>query len=205
MVLVHGVGLRGAESFPLRCRLRKFGYRCQQFSYGAWRYSLPENVASLKKFLASLEADVIHLVGHSLGGLVIFQLFCDYYEQRIGRIVTLGTPHNGSKIAYKLRRYSWGKFLLGRTVMTGLVLGKILPIPPGKDIGVIAGSLDIGSGWLMRIPRPNDSLISVSETQVLDRKDRIVLPVSHTGLLIAKSVAIQIHAFLQTGYFIQKQ
>jgi len=200
VVLVHGVGLRGAEIFPLRCRLQKFGYKCLQFSYAAWRNSLSENAASLNKFLVPLEADVIHFVGHSLGGLVIFQLFADYCEQRPGRIVTLGTPHNGSRVADKLKRTFFGKFLLGRTVMTGLGFGKSPPIP-AKDVGVIAGSLDIGSGWLMGVPRPNDSLIAVDETQVAGIKNHIVLPVSHTGLLITKSVARQTHAFLQTGHF----
>lgn len=139
-------------------------------------------------------------MGHSLGGLVIFQLFADYCEQRPGRIVTLGTPHNGSRVADKLKRTFLGKFLLGRTLMTGLGSGKSPPIP-AKDVGVIAGSLDIGSGWLMGLYRPNDSLIAVDETQVAGIKDHIVLPVSHTGLLITKSVTRQTHAFLQTGRF----
>ena len=105
-------------------------------------------------------------------------------------------------MADKFKRISLGEFLLGRTVMTGLVSGKI-PAIPAKDVGIIAGSLDIGSGWLMGLHRPNDSLIAVDETQVAGMKDHIVLPVSHTGLLITKSVTRQTHAFLQTGRFFQ--
>ncbi|MGH3979159.1 MAG: alpha/beta fold hydrolase [Pseudonocardiaceae bacterium] len=48
-------------------------------------------------------ADEVHLVGHSLGGLV-----ARYYVQRLGgharvhTLVTLGTPHGGTAVAYLL-------------------------------------------------------------------------------------------------------
>lgn len=199
VVLVHGVGLRGAEILPLRCRLRKCGYRTRQFSYSARGVSLSQNATYLQNFLEAEKAHTIHFVGHSLGGLLIYQLFRDYVQQRPGRIVTLGTPHNGSCIAYRFSRKFWGKFLLGRSVVTGLC-DTISP-PPNRDVGIIAGSLDIGTGWLLRLPHPNDSLISVEETRCPGVTQHIVLPVSHTGLLVAPSVAKQVSTFLKTGHF----
>jgi hypothetical protein len=68
-------------------------------------------------------------------------------------------------------------------------------------VGIIAGSLDIGTGWLLRVPHPNDSLISVEETRCPGVNQHIVLPVSHTGLLVAPSVAKQVSTFLKTGHF----
>lgn len=202
VVLVHGVGLRGAEVFILRCRLRKFGYRIRQFSYSAWRSSLFENATYLQKFVFSEKADIVHFVGHSLGGLLIYQLFRDYPQQRPGRIVTLGTPHNGSSVAHKLSRKSWGKFMLGRSVITALSQDILKP-PLNREIGVIAGSLDIGTGWLLGLPRPNDSLIAVEETRCTGITEHIVLPVSHTGLLVAPSVARQVCGFLKIGHFVK--
>ena len=125
-----------------------------------------------------------------------------YSDLPPGRIVTLGTPHNKSRIAEKFRRKSWGKFLLGQTVITGLKPDR-LPSIPDRELGVIAGNIDIGSGWILGLPRPNDSLIAVDETQSARVKEHIIVPVSHSGLLLAKSVAIQIHTFLQIGHFIK--
>lgn len=200
VVLVHGVGLRGAEILPLRCRLQKYGYQTRQFSYSAWGVSLDKNAAYLHKFLEGEKAETIHLVGHSLGGLLIYQLFRDYPQQHPGRVVTLGTPHQGSKIAYRLSRQSWGNFILGRSIMTGLFAP--IPPPPNRDVGIIAGSLDIGTGWLLRVPAPNDSLIAVEETRCAGVYKHIILPVSHTGLLVAPRVAKQVSNFLKTGHFL---
>lgn len=49
IILVHGVGLWGAEMFLLRSRLQKIGDICNQFYYSAWQNSLSENAESLKK------------------------------------------------------------------------------------------------------------------------------------------------------------
>ncbi|MEY3866686.1 MAG: hypothetical protein RLZZ338_577 [Cyanobacteriota bacterium] len=201
VILVHGVGLWGAEMLPLGCRLRKSGYQTRQFYYSTRRVSLEQNATYLQKFLEAEEADIIHFVGHSLGGLLIYKLFQDYPQQRRGKIVTLGTPHNGSSLAYRLSRQYGGKFLLGRSVMTGL-FDTISP-PPNRDVGIIAGSLDIGTGWLLRVPQPNDSLISVEETRADGVNQHLVLPVSHTGLLVAPTVAKQICTFLKTGHFLK--
>jgi len=200
VILVHGIGIWGLEMFLLRCRLRNYGYRIRQFSYSAWGVSLDRNAAYLQEFLEDEKADTIHFVGHSLGGLLIYQLFRDYPHQHPGKIVTLGTPHQGSSIAYRLSRKSWGKFILGRSIMTGL-FDRISP-PPNREVGIIAGSLDIGTGWLLRVPSPNDSLIAVEETRCVGVSEHITLPVSHTGLLVVPRVAKQVSTFLKTGHFL---
>lgn len=199
IILVHGVGLWGTEMFLLKYRLGKLGYNCQQFYYSTRYKTLAENATMLQNFLLSKSDDIIHFVGHSLGGLLISQLFQDYSQQVSGRIVVLGTPFRGSKIASRLNRKKWCKFLLGKSVMSGLSQ-RLLP-PLDRDVGVIAGSLDIGTGWLFGISRPNDSLIAVKETYLPEIKEHIVLPVSHSGLLLFPKVSLLIHTFLQTGNF----
>jgi len=57
----------------------------------------------VERVCASTGADRVHIVGHSLGGLI-----ARYYVQRLGgdarvdTLVTLGTPHRGSRIAHLL-------------------------------------------------------------------------------------------------------
>ena len=68
---------------------------------------LQQNAAALQVFLRTLPAGTVHLVAFSLGGLVVRALFHFYPQQHPGRIVTLGTPHNGSLAAQRLVRWRW--------------------------------------------------------------------------------------------------
>ena len=71
-----------------------------------------------------------------------------------------------------------------------------------RQLGVIAGDLSLGLGRLFgALGAPNDGTICVEETELPGASDRIVLPVSHTGILFSGEVARQTAAFLATGRF----
>lgn len=200
VVLVHGLWMRGPDMGLLRWRLRRCGYATSQFSYSSLRCGLAEAAARLQAYLQTLDADVIHLVGHSLGGLVIRRLLLDYPQQRPGRVVTLGTPHLGSQVAVAVKRLGAGSWLLGRSA-SGLT--EVLPAWDGqRELGVIAGRAPIGVGLVVPgLPRPNDGTVSVAETRLPGATDHRVLAVSHMGLLVSAEAARQTCAFLRTGHF----
>lgn len=62
--------------------------------------SIEERSKPLKLAIAAIDADEIYLLGHSMGGLD-----CRYYaannptDQRIKRLITIATPHQGSPLA----------------------------------------------------------------------------------------------------------
>ncbi len=63
-----------------------------------WRKPINQSAAELATFLP---ADVkINLIGHSLGGLV-GRSFAQAHPERVGKIVTVGTPHKGTAQVYK--------------------------------------------------------------------------------------------------------
>ena len=67
---------------------------------------------------------------------------------------------------------------------------------------MIAGSRPWGLGRLvMRLPGTNDGVVRLEETEVAGMRDRIVLPVSHSGMLVSARVANEIAAFLERGAF----
>ena len=43
---------------------------------------------------------------------------------------------------------------------------------------------------------PNDGVVAVSETEFPEMRDHIVLDVNHTGMLLSRTVAQQVCAFL---------
>lgn len=184
----------------LRRRLRRCGYRCVCYSYPSTARTLAENAAQLQEFSSRVPGETLHFVGHSLGGLLILQWFKDYPAQRPGRIVTLGAPHQGSFAARRLAGVPIGRRLLGAALPV-LTQGLALP-PAGREIGVIAGRLNFGLGWLIPgIPKPNDGTVAVAETRLPGASDTRTVNVSHFGLLFSTRTAHHLCTFLKHGRF----
>ena len=202
IVVVHGIWHKESDFVLLRQRLKRSGYAVKQFRYPSVRYSVQQNAARLQRFLHRVEGDVVHFVAHSLGGLVVRQLFHDFPQQRPGRIVTLGSPHQGSAVARTLHRHTYGRWLVGRSVEGGLA-GDVPSWQAEHDIGVIAGTMGLGVGWLVApLSGPNDGTVTLTEAQLDSATDYITLPCSHIGLLFSTSVTRQICAFLENGRFV---
>ena len=124
VVYVHGLWLTGIEGGILRRRLAKtLSAETRVFSYASVRSGIAANAQALAKFLGGLRADTLHLVGHSLGGLVILKLFESPEGARLppGRIVVLGSPLNGSLAARNLARLPFGKKILGQGIDEALL------------------------------------------------------------------------------------
>ena len=201
VVLVHGLSLNGMDMGLLRRRLEHTGFNTLRFSYHSLQNTPLENALTLQAYVEKIQSPVIHYVCHSLGGLVIRQLFHNYPEQRPGRIVTLGTPHLISSAAQRLNQSAPGRMLLGKSIKQGL-LGDAPPWRNTHELGVIAGTLRLGLGMFVPgIPRPNDGTIAVAETRLDGMTDHITLPVSHFGMLISYAVTGQTIHFLQHGRF----
>lgn len=186
----------------LRRRIKRCGFPTLQFSYPSVRRDVQTNAANLDRFIRFCDADIVHLVAHSLGGLVIRQLLHDAPEpsNRIGRIVMLGTPHNGSEVARRLAALPLLRGLMGRSYACGLD-GLLPPWPGGHEAGVIAGNQAFGFGMLLgRLTGENDGTVTVAETR-LPGSEHIVLSVTHTGMQFSRAVAEQVCAFLKTGHF----
>jgi pimeloyl-ACP methyl ester carboxylesterase len=145
----------------------------------------------------------VHLVGHSLGGILIRALFHYHPDQKPGRIVTLGTPHGGCRVARQLSRSTFWRRAMGKSVVQMLDdATRHWPLPP-REIGVIRGSRSFGMGRFLyrRLPQPNDGLLTVEESDLPGARDSIVLPVSHTGMLFSRALAHQAGTFLGAGRF----
>lgn len=201
VVLVHGLWMNGWDMSVLRKRLEVAGFDCRRFSYRSIRSTPLENSMDLNVYLQSLDAPVIHLVAHSLGGLLLRHLFHEYPGQRPGRVVTLGTPHQPSSAAHSLAQYPLTRMLLGKSVVNGL-LGNVPPWNNDHELGSIAGDLRLGVGVIIPgVVRPGDATVAVAETRLEGMKDHAVVHATHTGLLLSKHVAEQVILFLHTGQF----
>jgi len=223
VVYVHGLWLRGYEAVLLRRRIaRALDAEVLAFTYPSVRSNLADNAGALRRYLARIRADRLHLVAHSLGGLVILRMFEEgaqgaataagatgvgtrgvANELPPGRIVFMGSPVRGSHSARRFVRLPLvGSTLLGRTAGEVLVTPRERRWGGARELGVIAGDLAVGAGRLLGpIPGPNDGTVLVSETDLPGATEQLRLRVSHSGMPFSAAVARQAAAFLRDGRF----
>jgi pimeloyl-ACP methyl ester carboxylesterase len=203
VVFLHGIWMVGAEMSLLRHRVERCGFETCQFRYQSLRKTPRENAAALNGFLHRIDADIIHLVGHSLGGIVILHLFRHFPDQKPGRVVMLGTPVQGSQVADQVQDTGWMKPVLGRATEQGL-LGDAPRWESTRELGMIAGTKGIGVGLLLtrgRLPQPHDGTVRLEATQTSGLTDHLAVPYTHSGMLFARPVAQAVCQFLKTGQF----
>jgi pimeloyl-ACP methyl ester carboxylesterase len=204
VVYVHGLWMLGAEALLLRRRLRRErGFEFHTFHYRSVRAPVGQIVEALRAMLEKLPGEQIHLLGHSLGGLIILECLRRYRFERPGRVVLLGAPLLGSRTAERLGRFGLARPLLGRAVCEQLLTPEERRWTSERELGVIAGTLPLGFGRLvtMRFGEDNDGTIAVAETQIPGAKAYLTLPVSHLGLLFSARVAAEAGSFFQSGQF----
>lgn len=203
VVLVHGLWMTGLESGLLRDRLRDdYGFDTRQYSYHTVQVGLEDNIRLLAEYLADVEGETLHIVGHSLGGLLALHTLTRYPGNRPGRVVCLGSPLRGSMAARAMAALPFGQEILGATIREAVLNGGLKEYRGTHEVGVIAGTLAAGAGIVLEnLPEPNDGTVAVIETQLPGITDHLELAVSHTGLLVSPLVASQTAYFLRHGKF----
>jgi pimeloyl-ACP methyl ester carboxylesterase len=195
--------MTGLDMSLLHHRLKLCGFKPVQFSYPTIRCNLKDNAKKLQRFVLALEKDsdvnTVHFVAHSLGGLLLRQFFNDYPDQNPGRVVTLGTPHVGSRVARRMGCNPFGKMLLGKSYLHGL-RGDVPAWQTKREIAVFAGRNSIGVGRLIeKLPLPNDGTVAVTETYLEGMSQHRIFPTTHMGLLFSDEVAQAVCNYLHKG------
>ncbi|MBW8366501.1 MAG: alpha/beta fold hydrolase [Arenimonas sp.] len=199
VVLLHGVWMRGLTLVPLARRLQAQGFVTHRFDYASLFSGPAPSVDRLASYLIALGPGPVHLVGHSLGGLVALETLASYRGLPPGRVVCLGSPLAGSGAARGLSRHHLSA-LLGRSGT--LLRSGLHELPQGREVGVLAGSRAAGLGRLFNdLDGPGDGTVCVWETQLPGLADHRVLRVSHTGLILSRAVAGLTAEFLRQGRF----
>ncbi len=201
IVLVHGLWMNGMELWALRRRLAAAGYRLRSYRHPTIFGEFSSSVARLAETLAAETSPQLHLVAHSLGGVLVRHLVAAYPDLCRGRIVTLGTPHTGSAVARALASHR-GLARLTMGSSREVLAQTPPPLPHGCELGSIAGDHAIGVGLLL----PGraaicDGTVGWDETQCPGQADHLTLHSSHFGMLWQQESARQVAHFLAHGVF----
>jgi pimeloyl-ACP methyl ester carboxylesterase len=177
------------------------GFAPSSFRYPSTQASLDEVTDALARRLRTFDGTV-HLVAHSLGGVVALETLARERDLPPGRVVLLGSPVQGSRAARAVAAWSVGPQILGTLAVAQLARaeGRRWNLP--REIGLIAGSRSAGLGRLFaELPQPNDGTVAVDETRLPGANAHVVLDVSHLGMLWSLPVAGAVGRFLARGSF----
>ncbi|WP_441512971.1 esterase/lipase family protein [Bosea sp. TAF32] len=207
-VLLHGILRRAASMQKLEQALTAEGYRVLNLDYPSREQDLAQIVDGLSAPITAFEAELtgnLHFVTHSMGGLVARAYLNRCRPKRLGRVVMLAPPNEGSEIADLLRR-NWlyrsafgpagGQLATQRSEELCHLLGEV-----DYPLGVIAGDRSLYVFASLVLPGPNDGRVSVERTRVAGMSDHIVLPTSHPLIMRDPEAMAQTIHFLRHGRF----
>jgi pimeloyl-ACP methyl ester carboxylesterase len=203
IVCIHGLWMNGMDMSLVRRRLRRtLGVNVSQFSYHSVTEGIAENTHRLNNFIDRLQADSVHLVGHSLGGVLALQMLRRFPTDKVNRVVCLGSPLVDSSAAQNFSRWSLGRKMIGRTLREAVLEDPLNASDKYHEVGVIAGTVGLGLGLFVgKLEKPHDGMVTKRETRLPGVTDHLMLPANHIGLLVSRQVAAQAANFLREGKF----
>ena len=203
VILLHGVWMRGLTLFSLARRLRAAGFGVDVFDYASVFGDTEATFERLRAQMRAVNADRVHLVGHSLGGIVALEAIRREKDLPRGHVVCLGPPLRGSSVARVLSGFPGGRFVLGAN-REALVDG-VAHWDGSRPVGVVAGELPFGLGISIgALAAPHDGTVAVEETRLGGLADHRTVAATHTGLLFSPHVAELTIGFLRHGRFVPR-
>ena len=207
VIYVHGVWMPGEEMLFVQRHLKqRHSLSGHLFDYPSVKGTLDENAKLLGEFVTGLDADAVHVIGHSLGGVIALRMLSLYPGAPRGRVVCMGSPLCGSRAAEFLHSTDWGSVIIGKTISEGVVRGTAnewaTEVTNNREVGCIAGTVSIGLGRLVaKFDEENDGTVAVSETRLPGIADHVCMSVTHSGMVLSRRVADQAAHFLMNGKF----
>ncbi|MDQ6649316.1 MAG: alpha/beta fold hydrolase [Actinomycetota bacterium] len=126
ILLIHGLVDNRSIFTVLRRSLRRRGFgRVVTTNYSVLTHDVPGAARALGRQVEALCAttgyDRIHVVGHSLGGVIArYYVQCLGGDHRVHTLATLGSPHTGTRAAHLLPKALVGQLRPGSALMAEL-------------------------------------------------------------------------------------
>ena len=195
VVLIHGLGRTGGCWRKMTRALEDAGFLPLSIDYPSRRLDIADLVSrcigpSLSRVIAeaSHQGRPVHIVTHSLGGILIRHWLLAKRLQSASRVVMLAPPNHGSEVIDRLARLCWFRRLMGPAA---LQLGAsptswVNRLPDWTSearLGVIAGNRSADPWFNRWFDGPHDGKVTVESTYLKGCHTVQVLPVTHTWIM----------------------
>jgi len=208
VILLHGMGRTKYSMRKLEVYLAEHGYQTINDGYPSTSKPVEkisdEYLAPMVNQCLENGAEKIHIVTHSLGGIIIRQYLQDHSLPEGSRIVMISPPNKGSELADTFRNWFVYQWLNGPA---GQELGtepESLPNslkPVIVEIGVITGDSTLNPVYSWIIPGEDDGKVSVESAKLDKMKDFMVVSSSHSFIMRHPEVLKRVVVFLKNGVF----
>ena len=200
-VLVHGLIRRSYNFYLMGKFLCKNGFAVYIYDYKTSTQIMSEHGDDLREYLRKIIAEnpdkPVHIVTHSMGGILIRYALGENKEaapldiSRIKRVVMLAPPHGGSKIARLFVKYApftgkWFKTLPELSDAPDSVVHDV-PLFKGPEIGIVAAKYD--------------REVALKDTYLDGMKEHYIIKSEHSFMVYLKSTREAVLRFLTTGTF----
>lgn len=190
--LLHGFAGRPVLLARIARDLVGAGYHVRNWAYPSVFHHAERHSQQLREEIERLSQGKthsrIHVVGHSLGGIVTRLAFMDGAPEKLGRIVMLAPPNQGSHLARRASKLlgRWCPVLRELSDDEQSFVNRLGHFPP-LEIGVIAASRD----WV----------VSRRCTHLPSQIDHTVVSGSHVSVPFKAEASNQVLSFLRYGRF----
>ena len=204
VLLVHGITRSSKSMASYREPLEKAGLQVFPFDYPSTRVDLDASAEYLHQVIESLEGiERIHIVAHSMGGVVARTYRAKHRDERLNRLVLVGSPQNGAEMADLARDKANVVFKTifgpaGQQLITDQA-GFLAKLPkPDVEFAVIAGGHP-PNGINPLIPGDDDGIVSVASTRLAGAADYLYVESMHLALNRNATAHAATVRFLKTG------
>jgi pimeloyl-ACP methyl ester carboxylesterase len=206
VVLLHGLTRTSASMATLATAFGEAGYTVANIDYPSTRFSIEELAPeAIANGIAACPVDgKIHFVTHSLGGILVRYYLAHNEFARLGRVVMLAPPNQGSGVVsamHEVPGFAWYNGPAGLQLGTDAESMPLQLPAVTYPVGIIAGTKTINLILSQFLANPDDGKVSVENTKVAGMTDFIEVPYSHPFIMKRKPVIELALRFIATGSF----
>lgn len=192
VVLAHGLCGHPILMRRLGRRLELHGFATRNWGYPSIVGTVERHATRLRSVLSELDTDAnisrIHLVTHSMGGIVGWCALSEGIPGKFGRFVLLTPPGRGSWAA---TAFGWAVRWINPAVeemstRADSLVNRFKPLD-GVDVGVIGATMDL--------------VVSAANSHMPGEREHQFYPGLHHQVLFRADVAEATVRFLQSGSF----
>ena len=208
VILLHGLAKTENSMLKMELFFMNQGFHVVNIGYPSRKKSIQtlstETIGRAIDQCSKMNADKIHFVTHSMGGILV-RYYLEYNRvDNLGRVVMLSPPNQGSEAVDKLKDLSLFKWINGPA---GEQLGTDKDSLPNRigpaqyETGIITGDKTINPILSLLIPGEDDGKVSVERAKLAGMKDFLVVHKAHPFIMSDRVVMDQVIYFIENGKF----
>ncbi len=209
VILLHGLCRSARSMAPIAASLEHNGYAVINLDYASTHSPInalaEQSLAPAVNLARRQGYRRIHLVTHSMGGIIVRAFLQKHPLPPGSRVVMLAPPNQGSELT------DWALLHVPRIYrLAGPAAGELGTRGNdcindlqhvGAQVGIIAGSGSWNPLFSAILPGDDDGKVAVKRTRLPGMTDFLIVPDTHMMILYDRDVHEQIIQFLNSGRF----